>query len=58
MLSAGCQVAGIVAAGLLVPAAMLDLAFDSDLVGVLSQAMLAAFAIALIIAVWASQKEG
>ena len=40
------------------PAALLDLAFDSDLVGVLSQAMLAAFAIALIISVWTIQKEG
>jgi hypothetical protein len=58
MLSAGCQVAGIVAAGLLLPAALVDLAFGSDLVGVLSQGMLAAFAIALIISVWTSQKEG
>ena len=58
MLSAGCQVAGIVAAGLLLPAALVDLAFDSDLVALLSQGMLAAFAIALIIAVWTTQKEG
>ena len=57
ILTAACQVAGIGAAGLLVPAYLIDLAFDTDFVTILAQAMLAAFACALMIAVWTDQKE-
>jgi hypothetical protein len=57
MLTAACQVAGIGAAALLVPAYLLDLAFDTDVLTILAQAMLAAFACALMIAVWTDQKE-
>ena len=57
MLTAACQVAGLCAAGLLVPGYLIDLAFDTDLLTVLAQAMLAAFACALMIAVWTGQKE-
>lgn len=56
-LSAACEVAGIGAAGLLVPSYLIDLAFDSDLLTILAQAMLAAFACALIVNVWNDQKE-
>jgi hypothetical protein len=49
--------AGIGAAGLLVPGYLIDLAFDTDFVTILAQAMLAAFACALMIAVWTDQKE-
>lgn len=57
MLTAACQVAGLCAAGLLVPAYLIDLAFDTDVLTILAQAMLAAFACALTIAVWTGQKE-
>ena len=57
MLTAACQVAGIGAAALLVPGYLIDLAFDTDLLTILAQAMLAAFACALMIAVWTDQKE-
>jgi hypothetical protein len=57
-LAAACQVAGIVAAALLLPGALIDLAFDTDFLDVLSQAVLAAFAIALMIAVWTAHKAG
>jgi hypothetical protein len=56
-LTAACQVAGIGAAGLLVPSYLIDLAFDTDLLTILAQAMLAAFACALMITVWNDQKE-
>jgi len=56
-LSAACEVAGIAAAALLVPSYVIDLAFDSDLLTILAQAMLAAFACALIVTVWNDQKE-
>jgi hypothetical protein len=51
-LGAACQVAGLVAAVLLLPSALIDLAFDTDIVGNLLQAALAAFAVALIATVW------
>jgi hypothetical protein len=56
-LRAACQVAGLCTAGLLVPGYLIDLAFDTDLLTILAQAMLAAFACALMIAVWTGQKE-
>ena len=56
-LTAACQVAGIGAAGLLVPSYLIDLAFDTDLLTILAQAMLAAFACALMVTVWNDQKE-
>ena len=55
-LTAACQVAGISAAGLLLPSYLIDLAFDTDLLTTLAQAMLAAFACALMVTVWNDQK--
>ena len=55
-LMAACQVAGISAAGLIVPCYLIDLAFDTDFLSILTQAMLAAFACALMVAVWKDQK--
>ena len=57
MLTAACQVAGLCAAGLLVPGYLIDLAFDTDVLTILAQATLAAFPCALMIAVWTGQKE-
>ncbi|SEP50786.1 hypothetical protein SAMN02990966_07768 [Rhodospirillales bacterium URHD0017] len=57
-LAAACQVAGIVAAALLLPGALIDLAFDTDFLDTLSQAVLAAFAMALMLAVWTAHKAG
>ena len=57
MLTATCQVAGIAAAGLLVPAYVVDLAFGTDLLTILAQGMLAAFASALMVTVWTDQKD-
>jgi hypothetical protein len=51
---AACQLAGISAAGLIL---LIDLAFDTDFLSILAQAMLAAFACALIFAVWTDQGE-
>lgn len=56
-LVAACEVAALVAAALLLPAALIDLLFDTDFLSILSQAVLAAFACALIVAAWNSQKE-
>jgi hypothetical protein len=56
-LTAACQMAGISAAGLLLPSYLIDLAFDTDLLTTLAQAMLAAFACALMVTVWTDQKE-
>jgi hypothetical protein len=50
-------VAGIAAAALLVPSYLIDVALDTDITTILTQAMLAAFACALIVAVWMGQKE-
>ena len=55
--TAACQLAGIGAAGLLLPSYLVDLAFDTDLVTILAQAMLAAFACALMGMVWNDRKE-
>jgi len=56
-LIAACQVAGLSAAGLILPCYLIDLAFDTDFLGILTQAMLAAFACALVLAVWVDQKD-
>ena len=56
-LAAVCQVAGMCAVGLLVPGYLIDLALDTDIVSVLLQGMLAAFACALIFCVWTAQEE-
>lgn len=49
-LMAACQVAGIGLAGLILPSALIDLAFDTDFLGILAQATLTAFACALMVA--------
>ena len=51
------QLAGIGAAALILPCLLIDLAFDTDLLNVLMQAMLAGVALALIVAVWTDQEE-
>jgi hypothetical protein len=56
-LVAACQVAGISAAGLLLPSYLIDLAFDTDFLSIVAQGMLAAFACALMIVVWTDQEE-
>jgi hypothetical protein len=56
-LLAACQVAGISLGGLLLPGALIDLAFGTDLVSVLAQAMLAALACALLVTVWTKYEE-
>jgi hypothetical protein len=56
-LTAACQITGICAAGLLVPGYLIDLAFDTDIVTIVAQSMLAAFACGLIAMVWRGQKE-
>jgi len=50
-------VAGISAAALLLLGYLIDLAFDTDMLTILMQAMLAAFACALMVAVWTDQEE-
>ena len=52
-----CQVAGLVAAALLLPSAVIDQAFDTDFLGIVLQAVLAAFTAALIVIVWKAQKQ-
>ncbi|GEP58466.1 hypothetical protein [Reyranella soli] len=56
-LVAACQVAGLVAAVLMLPSAVIDLAFDTDFISILLQAGLAAFAVSLIVAAWKAQKQ-
>jgi hypothetical protein len=56
-LVAVCQLAGISAAALILPCSLIDLKFDTDLLGMLMQAMLAGVALALIVAVWTGQEE-
>jgi hypothetical protein len=51
-LIAACQLAGVGAAGLILPSSLIDLVFDTDFLTILGQAMLAAFACALMVAVW------
>ena len=43
--------------GLILPCSLIDLKFDTDLLGLLMQAMLAGVALALIVAVWSDQEE-
>jgi hypothetical protein len=55
-----CQIAGLVAAVLMLPSALIDLAFDTDLLSILLQAVLAvlaAFAVSLIVAAWKAQTQ-
>jgi hypothetical protein len=56
-LIAVCQLAGISVAALILPCCLIDFAFDTDLLSILAQGMLAAFACALILAVWTGQEE-
>lgn len=56
-LVAVCQIAGLVAAVLLLPSALIDLAFDTDFLSILLQAVLAAFAVSLIVAAWRAQTQ-
>jgi hypothetical protein len=50
--AAACLVTALSLAGLLLPCAVIDLALDTDFLGILAQAMLAAFACALITVIW------
>ena len=50
-LMAVCQLAGISAAALILPCSLIDLKFDTDIMGMLLQAMLAGVALALMVAV-------
>jgi hypothetical protein len=56
-LVAACQLMGLSLAGLLVPGALIDLAFDTDYLSILAQATLAAFACALVVAVWTDYQD-
>ena len=56
-LVAVCQLVGISFAGLLVPGALIDLAFDTDYLSILAQATLAAFACGLMVAVWIDYQD-
>jgi hypothetical protein len=56
-LIAVCQLAGISAAALILPCSLIDLKFETDLLGMLMQAMLAGVALALIVAVWTGYEE-
>jgi hypothetical protein len=56
-LVAVCQLAGISAAALILPCSLIDLKFDTDLLGMLMQAMLGGVALALMVAVLTDQEE-
>jgi len=56
-LVAACQVAGLVAAALLLPSALVDQAFETDFLSIMIQAALAAFTVALILAIWKGQRR-
>jgi hypothetical protein len=56
-LMAACQVAGISAAGLILPCYLIVLAFDTDFLSLIAQTMLAAFACALMVAVWTDYQQ-
>ena len=56
-LLAVCQLAGIGAAALILPCALIDLKFDTDFLGMLMPAMLGSVALALMVAVWTDQEE-
>jgi hypothetical protein len=55
-LMAACQVAGIGAGGLFLPCYLIDIVFDTDFLSIAAQAMLAAFACALMLVVWTGQE--
>jgi hypothetical protein len=52
-----CQLAGISAAGLILPCSLIDLAFNTNFLSMLMQAMLVGFALALMVAVWTGQED-
>ena len=56
-LVAACQLMGLSLAGLLVPGTLIDVAFDTDYLSILAQATLAAFACALMVAVWTDYQD-
>ncbi len=56
-LVAVCQVSGLVAAGLLLPAALIDQAFGTGFLDILLQAAMVAFAIALMVAAWSAHQQ-
>ena len=56
-LEAACQVAGLVAVGLLVLSALMDLAFGTDFLSFLPHAVLAALVVAFVVGVWRAQKK-
>jgi hypothetical protein len=56
-LMAVCQLAGISAAALILPCSLIDMSFDTDLLGMLMQATLVGVALALIALVWTDQEE-
>ena len=56
-LVAVCQLAGISAAALILPCSLIDLKFDTDLLGMLMQAMLGGVALVLMVAVLTDQEE-
>jgi hypothetical protein len=56
-LVAVCQLAGISAAALILPCSLVDLKFDTDLLGMLMQAILGGVALALMVAVLTDQEE-
>lgn len=56
-LAAVFQLTGISLAGLLVPGALIDLAFNTDYLSILAQATLAAFACGLIVGVWTDHQD-
>jgi hypothetical protein len=56
-LLAVCQLASIGAAALILPCSLIDLKFDTDILSVLLQVMLAGVALALTVALWTDQEE-
>jgi hypothetical protein len=56
-LIAVCQLAGISAAALILPCSLIDLAFNTDFLSMLTQAALAGVALAVMVAVWIDQEE-
>ena len=55
-LVAACQVAGLVAAALLLPSVLVDQVFGTDVLSVMLPTSLAAFAVGLIVKVWKAQE--
>lgn len=52
-----CQLAGVVAAAFVLPSALVDLAFHTDTLTIVSQVVLAAFALALIASLWKGESR-